>query len=134
MVTSKEEYYGGPEYSDNEFDIGDLITIDAADIDLSNLTITGSGHPGTVTYSAGTVNIGPTYNNTVIHSNEVSVISEDGKEVKLLDELYRVSTELAVMRELMSTLLEKVKLDTNVELDFDKRVEHYKMLTKLAGE
>lgn len=114
----------------SDYDPNDFITLDMSDIDLDNITITSnSAYPNTIT-----VDTFSPYGDTFIHSNEVCVISEDGKEVKLLDELYRVSTELAVMRELMSTLLEKVKLDPNVELDFDKRVEHYKMLNKLAGE
>lgn len=118
------------ETSDYEFDIGELITIDTSYIDLDNITITSnSAYPSTIT-----VDTLSTYSDTFIHSNEVCVIDEDGKETKILDELYRVSTELAVMRELMSTLLEKVKLDPNVELDFDKRVEHHRMLNKLAGE
>lgn len=111
----------------SDYNINDLITLDMSDIDL---TITSSQ------IASDTITIGSlsTYSDTFIHSNEICVIDEDGKETKILDELYRVSTELAVMRELMSTLLEKVKLDPNVELDFDKRVEHYKMLNKLAGE
>ena len=114
----------------SDYDISDLITLDVADIDLSNIAITSnSAYPNTITVDT----LSP-YGDRLILSNEVHVIKEDGKEVKLVEELGRVSTELAVMRELMSTLLEKVKLDPNVELDFDKRVEHYKMLNKLAGE
>lgn len=114
----------------SDYDISDLITLDVSDIDLDNITITSnSAYPSNIT-----VDTLSTYSDTYIHSNEVCVIDEDGKETKILDELYRVSTELAVMRELMSTLLEKVKLDPTVELDFDKRVEHHRMLNKLAGE
>jgi hypothetical protein len=119
----KETYYEVSEYADTSTaSLGD-ITFNVTEGSLSPVTL-------------DTITIGSlsTYSDTYIHSNEVCVIDENGKEVKLLDELYRVSTELAVMRDLMSTLLEKIKLDPNVELDFDKRVEHHRMLNKLAGE
>lgn len=114
----------------SEYDTSDLVMIDVNDIELGSLTITSSQIASSNVY----ISSPSTYGDTQIHSNEVYVITEDGKEVKLVEELSRVSTELAVMRELMSTLLENIKLDPNIELDFDKRVEQHRMLGRLSGE
>ena len=126
MGTSKQQYYDTPEYDDTMLDLSSADTANIIIVDdvFSNLNIS--------TLSIGTDDV---YTNTV-YSNTINVqeVASDmiwtnnanGEQINITQSIRELTDMVRVMRAVMSEIAP--------ELDFDRRIEQYKMLDKLSQD